>query len=92
MKTQTTITDKNWQSMVLSKLTSYIALAISPIRNIGISIIYGLQILHWRKFLNGEFFNLEFSSMEKKEDYSSKENIIMETNKLVRRIFSIGEQ
>ena len=58
----------------------------------GISIIYGLQILHWRKFLNGEFFNLEFSSMEKKEDYSSKENIIMETNKLVRRIFSIGEQ
>ena len=30
--------------------------------------------------------------MEKKEDYSSKENIIMETNKLVRRIFSIGEQ
>ena len=60
--------------------------------HVGNTIIYGLQILHWRKFLNGEFFNLEFSSMEKKEDYSSKENIIMETNKLVRRIFSIGEQ
>ena len=51
-----------------------------------------MQILHWRKFLNGEFYNLEFSSMEEKEDYSSKENIIMETNKLVRRIFSIGER
>ena len=78
----------DWQThRVLTLMMSKKNIAI-----FGNTIIYGLQILHWRKFLNGEFFNLEFSSMEKKEDYSSKENIIMETNKLVRRIFSIGEQ